>query len=702
MFSRQTAYSLLSQLFLCTGIGIGTRSLLRNRLAVRSVLAGMLAIAGLCIHIPAYASVSTALNSEQASSSAQPIATDSQLAAQRALYAQSLKLIRNRDWQKLRRQRTKLVNYPLYPYLIYADLIADLRYARRHEVGNYLRRYSGSVKAQHLRARWLDYLAGRAYWQAYTEYYDPQSASVSRQCNYYLAQYRLDNKPLAISEGLKLWSVGKSQPKTCDKLFGILIKYKHISESLAWQRFNAAVGNHNFQLARYLKRFLKSPEYLKRHQLYYDADRNPWRLSQYQAFTSNSPAEHKLLEHGLIHLARKDPNLSLKHWSRYQLSHEFNHKSQAKIVSAIVKGLYQKGHRAASDSYLVDHLPLLNQTLSGELTEWRIRQALAELDWPAASLWLARLPKASQQKTVWRYWTIRSMESNPATTLNPELDQLTRALAKERDFYGFLASERLNKSYSINHNPAIVDDQLLQTIANIPAMQRARELHFHGDSLDANREWAAANKNFQRQDWIAAAILASQWRWHNKAIAAMGSAKYWDDVEIRFPLAYVQPINHAAKNAGIQNYLLFALARQESAFNATATSGAGAMGLVQVMPATAKSTARKHRLPYGNKKQLHTASVNLPIGSQYYSDLLERFGNNRILATAAYNAGPTRVDQWLRKSNGKLPFDVWMTLIPFKETRSYVRNVMMYSVIYSRKLGITSPMLQQHERDRLL
>ena len=120
------------------------------------------------------------------------------------------------------------------------------------------------------------------------------------------------------------------------------------------------------------------------------------------------------------------------------------------------------------------------------------------------------------------------------------------------------------------------------------------------------------------------------------------------------------------------------------------------------MPATAKSTARKHRLPYRNKKQLHSVSVNLPIGSQYYSDLLQRFGNNRILATAAYNAGPTRVEQWLRKSNGELPFDVWMALIPFKETRSYVRNVMMYSVIYSRKLGITSPMLQQHERDRLL
>ena len=694
MFSRQTAYSLISQLYPFH------RSKPSGNLLVWGRLFCVITLSIVSMGLSANALLND--NSLSLPESAPAIATDSQLAADRALYAQSLELIRRGDWQKLRRQRNKLTDYPLYPYLIYADLIADLRYARRHEVSNYLRRYKGTVKAQHLRGRWLDYLARRAYWQSYSEFYDPQTASVSRQCNYYLAQYRLDNKPLAIKQGLKLWSAGKSQPKTCDKLFGILIKYKHISESLAWQRFNAALSNHNFQLARYLKRFLKSPEYLERHQLYYEVDRNPRLLGRYSAFASNSAEERTLLQHGLIHLARKDPNLGLKHWARYQLSHEFNHKAQAEIVSAIVKGLYQKGRKAAADSYFIDHLPLLNQTLNGELTEWRIRQALAELDWPAASLWLSRLPEASQQKTVWRYWTIRSMESNPATTQDPQLDQLTRSLARERDFYGFLASEKLGKSYSINHNPALVDDQLLRTIANIPAMRRARELHFHGDSLDANREWAAANKHYSRQDWIAAAVLASQWRWHNKAIAAMGSAKYWDDVEIRFPLAYVQPINQAAEKAGIENYLLFALARQESAFNTTATSGAGAMGLIQVMPATAKSTARKHRLPYRNKKQLHSASVNLPIGSKYYSDLLQRFDNNRILATAAYNAGPTRVDQWLRRSNGKLPSDVWMTLIPFKETRSYVRNVMMYSAIYSRKLGMTPPMLQQHERERLL
>jgi soluble lytic murein transglycosylase len=126
------------------------------------------------------------------------------------------------------------------------------------------------------------------------------------------------------------------------------------------------------------------------------------------------------------------------------------------------------------------------------------------------------------------------------------------------------------------------------------------------------------------------------------------------------------------------------------------------MGLVQVMPATAKATAKKYRIPYRNKKQLHQIATNLAIGSSYYQSLLERFDNNRILATAAYNAGPSRVDQWLSKTSGKLPFDVWMTLIPFKETRHYVSNVLMYSVLYSRKLGLEVPLLTPHEKKTLL
>ena len=272
----------------------------------------------------------------------------------------------------------------------------------------------------------------------------------------------------------------------------------------------------------------------------------------------------------------------------------------------------------------------------------------------------------------------------------------------ERDFYGFLASDKLAQEYNLNYQPVDVAEAHVLNLSRQPAMQRARELLFHGLSLDASREWRSATANFTTEDWLAAAVLANRWQWHSKAIASLGAVKQWDDIQIRFPLAYVAQINSAAEKTKIPAYMLFALARQESGFNATATSPAGAMGLIQVMPATAKETSRKYKIPYHNKRQLHDVNTNVPIGAHYYKGLIKRFGNNRILATAAYNAGPHRVSRWQKDSAGKLPFDIWMTLIPFEETRSYVRNVLMYSVIYSRKLGLTNGMLESYERDELL
>lgn len=628
--------------------------------------------------------------------------SEQQLAKQRQRYSKAMQLVREGQWQRLRQYRDELTSYPLYPYLIYADLIADLHYKRRSAVNAYLTEYADTVKATHLRNRWLEYLAKRGYWKAYTEAYQPSTANHSQQCNFYLAHYRLGNHSTAIDGGLEVWANGRSMPKACDRLFGILIKQGHISEALAWQRFNAAMDQHNYQLARYLKRFFRSPSYKQRYQLYYAAHRSPWSINQSHQFTGNSPEEAKILEHGLIRLAPSNAQTALKLWTRYRLSHEFSHSAQGKIISVIIKNLYTQGHRQVADSYHLDNLQLLNQTLEGSLAEWRVRQSLAELDWPMVSAWLGRLPQHLQHKSLWRYWAIRSAESETGNTQNPSLIQLTRDLAKERDFYGFLASDKIGADYSLNHQSLIVDQQQLSAVASNPAMRRARELHFHGYDLDANREWASATRNFQYQDWLAAAILANQWQWHNKAIASLGTAKYWDDIDIRFPLAYQQYIQSAATNTGVADYMLFALARQESAFNPSANSSAGAMGLVQVMPATAKATAKKYRIPYRNKKQLHQIATNLAIGSSYYQSLLERFDNNRILATAAYNAGPSRVDQWLNRSAGKLPFDVWMTLIPFKETRHYVSNVLMYSVLYSRKLGMEAPLLTSHEKKRLL
>jgi soluble lytic murein transglycosylase len=643
----------------------------------------------------------SACGSAQAETSAQ----QTSLIEQRQLYREGLDLARKGRWKSLAKHSQKLVDYPLYPYLIYADLIADLRYSRRDKIAGYLSDYQGTVKAQHLRNKWLDYLAKRNYWSTFIAFYSAAEASTKHQCQFQFARFsRLDDavKEQAIESALTLWNVGRSQPKECDKLFSLLLTENKISEPLAWQRFNKALLNRQHTLARYLQRFFKSKHYKTLAKRYYNVNRDPQLIAQFSEFSLHSPEELSIIEHGLVRLAKKDSHAALKSWSHYQQTHEFSHAARSVIVSAIVKGLYQQQFNVIADAYFVDHLQLLNETTEGTLTEWRIRQALQERDWLAVQRWIERLPSVKKEQTAWRYWAIRSREAETSTTQDPRLQEMTASLAKERDFYGFLASDKLNKEYSINHNPVLINELRIDSLKLQPGLQRARELFFHGDSVDANREWNQASSNFVFEDWLAAAIIASQWQWHDKAIASLGRARYWDDIEIRFPLAYAKIIDNTAQSTEIASYLLQALARQESAFNPRATSSAGAMGLMQLMPATAKGTARKHKIPYKNKAQLHSPEINVPIAGQYYRGLLERYNNNRILASAAYNAGPRRVDQWLSKSAGKLPFDIWIELIPYKETRSYVRNILMYSIIYSRKMGHTPTMLEQDEKLRLL
>ena len=226
------------------------------------------------------------------------------LAQQRQLYSEALELMGRGKRQQFAAKQQQLQTYPLYPYLIYAELAADLRYSRHPQVSQYLQQYAGTVKAQHLRNRWLDYLAKRQYWSTYISFYQPQQASVKQQCQLQLARYYADPKDpqlqerrqQALTAALDLWNVGKSQPKQCDKLFSRLIANNLISEALAWQRFNKALLNHQHQLARYLQRFFKSPYYSDLAKLYYQADRSPRSIKEFAAFSSDSAEELGILE----------------------------------------------------------------------------------------------------------------------------------------------------------------------------------------------------------------------------------------------------------------------------------------------------------------------------------------------------------------------------------------------------------------------
>jgi len=228
----------------------------------------------------------------------------------------------------------------------------------------------------------------------------------------------------------------------------------------------------------------------------------------------------------------------------------------------------------------------------------------------------------------------------------------------------------------------------------MPGIVRARELSAIGEKRMARREWNHALDYLTGYQQEIAASLAADWGWYGQAVLTMGQAHTYDDLEVRFPIPYQSLIDEYAGKRQLDLGWMFALVRSESAFIEDAESPAGALGLMQVMPATGKQTARKMGLQSFKVAHLLEAEKNVPIGSAYLKQMLDLFGGNMTLATAAYNAGPQRVLAWLPKHDCMDP-DVWVEKIPFTETRKYVRRVMFFASIYDWRLHRTVLPLSQ-------
>tara|TARA_R110001592_G_scaffold260282_1_gene524686 strand:- start:4898 stop:6934 length:2037 start_codon:yes stop_codon:yes gene_type:complete len=633
------------------------------------------------------------------------------LEKQRELYQEAKHALRVSNQTHFRHALTKMGDYPLKHYLEAMALFDRLNSYPRHDVREFLSQHEGSPIAAMLRYRWLQTLKKRDRWQDYLIDYNAQTASTEQQCHYQLARFRDGEKTQSIAAAIKLWAVGKSQPKGCDKLFGILIKNNHITEAIAWQRYTDAIFNHEYQLSRYLQRFFTTPNYQELADKFYRIDRDHRVVGDYQFFSqhyvkTNSEEIHNVITHGLRHLAYVDAVSALKHWGRYRQIYPFNPTQKNQIITALVKGLYDQDHAASADIYLADNLDFVNTSL----LEWRTRESMRKANWQEVLLWIGHMPKELQQDDRWKYWTYRAQqlatatESNTPKTKTPKTvnSGTYETLSIGRSFYGFISSEWLGNDYSMAHRGTTVTPEQLAALETLPGITRTRELLHQKEYLYANREWRQATRNFSESQWITAAHLSRQWKWHNGVVTSMIQAGYWDDIDLRFPLAFKKYFEKNAQKTGVPIHLLFAVARQESALSHNVTSPAGAKGLMQLMPGTAKQTARKNNIRYRNSNDLFKPSINIALGSSYYQEMLERFDNNRILATAAYNAGPHRVSRWQKETEGKLPFDAWIETIPYKETRNYVQNVLAFSVIYAHHLDNHQKILSDKEKQQSL
>jgi soluble lytic murein transglycosylase len=315
--------------------------------------------------------------------------------------------------------------------------------------------------------------------------------------------------------------------------------------------------------------------------------------------------------------------------------------------------------------------------------------------WDEANQLTRKMPAELGNTNRWRYWQARSLQLAQPNSQEPKA--LYQALAKERDFYGFMAADQVKAPYQLNNKPLALSPQTIQKVRNSAAIRRALEFHARGQVADGRREWYNVSRLFSRDEMVAQARLAYDMGWYFPAIRTISQAQYWDDLDVRFPMAHRNELVREAKNRDIHSSWVFAITRQESAFMADAKSGVGAMGLMQLMPATAKETAKRFGIPLSSPQLAYRPEVNIQLGAAYLSQIYGQFNGNRVLASAAYNAGPGRVRQWLRGAD-HLSYDVWIENIPFDETRQYVQNVLSYSVIYGEKLNAPQPLVAWHER----
>lgn len=574
-----------------------------------------------------------------------------------------------------------LRDYPLLPDLRAAWLRKRLGDANDEETGAFLARYPALGFSRGLRLAWAQSLAERRRWDAYLSVYEAHFSDrddTGLDCLALRARLNTGQHDGVADEALAIWLYPYSRPKACDPVFAWLLDGGWITDARRRARIDLALAAGQVQLARFLAKPLPSAD-RDRIERWARVRANPGRELLEAAQFEDDPADRELLEYGLKRLAVQDPETAAARWQVYA-DYSFSPEQRLMLARRIALGLarnFLPGGRSA----------IARQIEGGDqdavVAHWGVRLALRDSDWSATLDALDALPPDSGASTDWQYWRARALA---AMGRDDEARTLYEALAARRDFYGFLAADRLDLPYAWSDQPTPVDEGVIDQIAARPDFVRLRELFMTGLYSRGRAEWSAAVSQLDPAWRAQAAILAQRWGWHSTAISTAARAGRGDDLVLRYPLPWRGDFVQLSQAARIEPTLAYGVARSESLFMPDVASSAGAIGLMQLMPGTGKETAAAARIPWRGWHSLTDPQTNITLGTQYLSKMLARFGDNPVLATAAYNAGPHRVKRWLPE-RGAMAADAWIDSIPFRETRRYVRRVLASDVVFDWRMN---------------
>jgi soluble lytic murein transglycosylase len=377
-------------------------------------------------------------------------------------------------------------------------------------------------------------------------------------------------------------------------------------------------------------------------------------------------------------LAKQSADLAAAHWAKiagYFPASE-QHYCYGRLAYQAARNLDDRAlqwYRDASD------IPLNEQQ-----SAWRVRAALRAENWREVLASVNAMNADQQQESAWLYWKGRALE---ALGKPSEARKIFVPLSGEYSFYGLLAGDELPGSAVLSQPEPVYkpDSQAIATISAMPGVQRTVALYRIGMRSDALEEWRWVVNNLNDRELLTAAEIARRNKMYDRAIGAADKTVSEHDFSMRYPAPYRADLQEHLREHGLDEAWVYGLMRQESRFATSAKSETGAAGLMQIMPSTARWVAHKLGLKSYRKALIHQLDTNLRIGTYYMKSVLSRSENNPVLASAAYNAGPSRALQW--RGDKPLEGAIYAETIPYQETRDYVEKVMSNTAYYAAQFG---------------
>lgn len=526
-----------------------------------------------------------------------------------------------------------------------------------------------------LQKKWLAYLAKHKRWQDYLDFYTATN-NKTRKCHYLHALYSTDSKQLALKNVKKLWLSPYNSPKACNYIFKKWLAQQTNKRQLRWQRIELSIKNKQYKFAKKLSQQLSTSD-RKLVYKWLKLNKKPHLLVKHQF--KEHPYNNVIIINVLKKLIVKNQQQAINYWNSIKNDYGFTNKQKQSLYQRLALFSAMRD-RDDAEFYFAKLDPSTTPDL---YHEWRIRAALKQQRWQDVNNIITSLPSHLHAKPSWQYWYARSFEK---LGFNDTAQGLYSQLSEKRNYYGFLASHR--SALPMNMQQEIYQEQTQLLDLHEEQIKNINNLYIQQKYSKASLLSYELANDLSKAGQYQLAKRYATWQWHDKALMLTNLSQYKNDLSLRFPLAHYKLVEKYSEKYNVEEAFIYAIIRQESTFRKKVRSSAGALGLMQVIPSTARIISRKYNIRLRNMKKMYKPKTNLNIGTAYLSHLAKRFNNHPVLIAAAYNAGPRQVNKWLKTLPNR-ETDLWIETLPWHETRNYLKNIMAFYAVYQYRLNET-------------